>query len=64
MAFCDKLNQSRTKMEIPLRIFISSGYPEDETRKLSPNGSIAGFLEKPYTGTVLAGKIAQPPKSR
>jgi hypothetical protein len=51
-------------MEIPLRIFISSGYPEDETRKLSPNGSIAGFLEKPYTGTVLAGKIAQPPKSR
>ena len=51
-------------MEILLKIFVSSGYPEDEARKLSPNGSIAGFLQKPYSGTALAGKIAQPLESR
>jgi PAS domain S-box-containing protein len=41
-----------------LKIILSSGYPEDEARKVSPNGSVAGFLQKPYTGVALAEKIA------
>jgi two-component system cell cycle sensor histidine kinase/response regulator CckA len=42
-----------------LKIVMSSGYPEDEARKVSPNGSIASFLQKPYTPAALAEKIAQ-----
>jgi two-component system cell cycle sensor histidine kinase/response regulator CckA len=42
-----------------LKILISSGYPEEEARKLSPKGSIAGFLQKPYTSVALAERITQ-----
>jgi PAS domain S-box-containing protein len=42
-----------------LKIIMSSGYPEEEARRVAPNGSIAGFLQKPYTGVSLAEKIAQ-----
>jgi CheY-like chemotaxis protein len=42
-----------------LKVILSSGYPEEEARRLSPNGSVAGFLQKPYTGSALAEKIAQ-----
>jgi CheY-like chemotaxis protein len=42
-----------------LKIVMSSGYPEDEARRLSLDGSIAGFLQKPYTATALAEKIAE-----
>ena len=42
-----------------LKIVMSSGYPEDEARRVSPNGSIASFLQKPYTGVALAEKVAQ-----
>jgi CheY-like chemotaxis protein len=42
-----------------VKVVLSSGYPEDEARKLSPNGCIASFLQKPYTGVALAEKIAQ-----
>jgi CheY-like chemotaxis protein len=42
-----------------LKIIMSSGYAEDEARKVSAKGSIAGFLQKPYTGVALAEKVAQ-----
>jgi CheY-like chemotaxis protein len=42
-----------------LKILMSSGYPEEEARKLSSNGSVVSFLQKPYTGVVLAEKVAQ-----
>jgi len=42
-----------------LKIIMSSGYPEDEARRVSPNTVIAGFLQKPYTAVALAEKIAQ-----
>ena len=42
-----------------LKILMSSGYPEEEARKLSPSGSVISFLQKPYTGVVLAEKVAQ-----
>ena len=42
-----------------LKILMSSGYPEEEARKLSPNGSVISFLQKPYTGVVLVEKVAQ-----
>jgi PAS domain S-box-containing protein len=42
-----------------LKILMSSGYPEEEARKLSPNGTISAFLQKPYTGVVLAEKVAK-----
>jgi PAS domain S-box-containing protein len=41
-----------------VKIILSSGYPEEEARKTSA-GSIAGFLQKPYTGATLAEKIAK-----
>ena len=47
-----------------LKIVMSSGYPEDEARRAAPNGSIASFLQKPYTGVALAEKIAQVLESR
>jgi PAS domain S-box-containing protein len=42
-----------------LKVLMSSGYPEEEARKLSPNGSVTSFLQKPYTGVVLVEKVAQ-----
>lgn len=42
-----------------LKIIMSSGYPEDEARKVFPSGSISGFLKKPYTTVALAEKIAE-----
>ena len=42
-----------------LKILMSSGYPEEEARKLSPNGSVSFFLQKPYTGVVLVEKVAE-----
>jgi PAS domain S-box-containing protein len=42
-----------------LKILVSSGYPEEETRKVLPSGSIAGFIQKPYTAVALAEKIGQ-----
>ena len=42
-----------------LKIVLSSGYPEEEARKTSASESIAGFLQKPYTGAKLAEKVAQ-----
>ncbi len=41
-----------------LKILMSSGYPEEEARKLSPSGSVISFLQKPYTGVVLVEKVA------
>ena len=42
-----------------LRVLVSSGYPEEETRKVFPSGSIAGFIQKPYTAVALAEKVGQ-----
>ena len=42
-----------------LKILMSSGYPEEEARKLSPSGAVISFLQKPYTGVVLVEKVAQ-----
>jgi PAS domain S-box-containing protein len=42
-----------------LKILISSGYPEEQARKLAPNPSVVSFLQKPYTGVALAEKVAQ-----
>ncbi len=42
-----------------LKILMSSGYPEEEARKLSPSGSVISFLQKPYTGVVLVEKVAR-----
>ena len=42
-----------------LKILMSSGYPEEEARKLSPHGSVISFLQKPYTGVTLAEKVSQ-----
>ena len=43
---------------------MSSGYPEDEARKVAPDGSIASFLQKPYAEAALAEKIAQALEAR
>ncbi len=42
-----------------LKIIMSSGYPEDESRQIPMNGSLAGFLQKPYNPIDLVEKIAQ-----
>ncbi len=42
-----------------VKVLVSSGYPEEETRKVFPSGSIAGFIQKPYTAVALAEKIEQ-----
>jgi PAS domain S-box-containing protein len=42
-----------------LKIVVSSGYPEEDARKGFASGSIAGFLQKPYTVMTLAEKIAE-----
>jgi YesN/AraC family two-component response regulator len=40
-----------------LKIILTSGYPEEEARKGFPPGAIAGFLQKPYTVTILAEMV-------
>jgi two-component system cell cycle sensor histidine kinase/response regulator CckA len=42
-----------------LKVILSSGYPEEEARKVLPSAAVAGFLQKPYTGVILAEKIEQ-----
>jgi CheY-like chemotaxis protein len=42
-----------------LRIVVSSGYPEEETRKVMPSISLIRFLQKPYTGLHCTRKIQQ-----
>jgi len=40
-----------------MKIIVSSGYPEEDVRKGFPSRSVVGFLQKPYTITVLAGRV-------
>jgi CheY-like chemotaxis protein len=40
-----------------LKIVLTSGYPEEDARKGFQAGSIAGFLQKPYTVVTLAEKV-------
>ena len=40
-----------------LKIIVSSGYPEEEARKAFTSRSVVGFLQKPYTITVLAEMV-------
>jgi PAS domain S-box-containing protein len=42
-----------------LRIIITSDYPETDVQKLFPPGAAAGFLQKPYTGAALRGKVEE-----
>jgi CheY-like chemotaxis protein len=42
-----------------LRIVVSSGYPEEQTRRALPSTSPIDFLQKPYTGIALVEKIQQ-----
>ena len=37
----------------------TSGYPEEDARKGFPSGSVAGFLQKPYTVMALAEKLEE-----
>jgi PAS domain S-box-containing protein len=41
-----------------LRIIVTSGYAEAEVQRGFPAGSVAGFLQKPYTVVKLAEKVA------
>jgi signal transduction histidine kinase len=41
------------------KIVITSGYPEEEARQGFRSGSIAGFLQKPYSLETLTRKIAE-----
>ena len=40
-----------------LRIILTSGYPEEETRRGFPPGAVAGFVRKPYTVATLTEKV-------
>ena len=40
-----------------LKIVISSGYPEEEARKVFPAAIVAGYLQKPYRAIALTEKI-------
>jgi CheY-like chemotaxis protein len=42
-----------------LKIIISSGYTEEHARKGFTSGSVAGFLQKPYTVVTLVEKIGE-----
>jgi CheY-like chemotaxis protein len=42
-----------------MKIILSSGYPEEEARRLSQASAISGFLEKPYRVEKLAGEVAR-----
>jgi signal transduction histidine kinase/ActR/RegA family two-component response regulator len=42
-----------------VKIVVSSGYPEEEARKGFPQRAVAGFLQKPYTASVLAAKMGE-----
>jgi two-component system, cell cycle sensor histidine kinase and response regulator CckA len=41
-----------------IKIVLTSGYPEEEARKIYRSASIASFLQKPYTVEALAERIA------
>jgi PAS domain S-box-containing protein len=41
-----------------IRIILTSGYPEEEARKIS-HSVVTDFLQKPYTGVTLAQKVAR-----
>ena len=45
------------------RVILSSGYDEEETTRRFGATGLAGFLQKPYTGTDLAQKLAAAFKS-
>ena len=40
-------------------MLVSSGYPEEEIRKISPAVQVAGYLPKPYNGAALSNKVAE-----
>ena len=42
-----------------MRVVLSSGYSEAEALRRFHDRGLAGFLQKPYTATVLARKIKQ-----
>jgi len=42
-----------------VKIMVTSGYPEEEARKGFRPGSVAGFLQKPYSVDTLAQKVAE-----
>jgi nitrogen-specific signal transduction histidine kinase/CheY-like chemotaxis protein len=42
-----------------LRIIVTSGYPEEEVRRGFRPDAVAAFLQKPYTVTALADKVAR-----
>ena len=42
-----------------LKILVSSGYSERQVRRSILSGSVAGFLEKPYTVAELAAKVEE-----
>jgi two-component system cell cycle sensor histidine kinase/response regulator CckA len=41
------------------KIIVTSGFPEEEARKSFRFGSVAGFLQKPYSVETLAQKVAE-----
>ena len=47
-----------------LRIIVTSGYPEAEARRGFRPDAVAAFLQKPYTVTALADKVAKTLESR
>jgi len=42
-----------------LKIVVSSSYPEQDVREGSPSGSVAAFLQKPYSVAELAKKVGE-----
>jgi two-component system, cell cycle sensor histidine kinase and response regulator CckA len=42
-----------------LKVIVSSGYPEDDASKGFASGTVAGFLQKPYTVMALAEKVGE-----
>ena len=55
----DELLPALAKQYPDLKIVVSSGYPEEEARRRSPNCPVAGYLLKPYTPSTLSDKITQ-----
>jgi two-component system, cell cycle sensor histidine kinase and response regulator CckA len=41
------------------KIIVTSGYPEEKARRVFSSGSVAGFLQKPYSLETLTQKIAE-----
>ncbi len=40
-----------------LRVIVTSGYPEEDARRVFSPGAVAGFLQKPYTAAALTEKV-------